>query len=415
MPNEIIHFPARIIRAAGDLFPGDEVLLSRYRERYPDSAAVPFFLRVEISNNGLDWYYTHMMTSSLNNYAADADAGVAFQDSHRSGNLGYGRSLFGEYRAEAGTPPGWDRMGRSGSSALPAIERPSQYERVLSVAYIIPGLALNQASYGSTDDFIRAVQAGAVDQVSIGYGAGRETCDVCGARYWSWDCPHIAGMTYDIERGNDQAEYLATVSIHDARLLEYSAVYAGATPNALVLRKAEQEAESGRLSDKAADLIEQRYRVRLRQRNWISDFGFRNAEDLNRPQEVNTVDQLEQVRALLAEAGIEAETAVEQAREVVAELSRLRPLADQGRQYRADLITEALAEGVRANGEKFPQETYRGILERADIDAIKTMRDDWARLASQRFPGGRQTVDGEEQSKPQQQRKSRVPASAYAA
>src|SRR5690606_31020400 len=60
-----------------------------------------------------------------------------------------------------------------------------------------------------------------------------------------------------------------------------------------------------------------------------------------------------------------------------AETQRLAPLADEGRVYRADLVADALAEGVRAYGEDFAEETYRVVLEAASLETVKRMRDDW--------------------------------------
>src|SRR5215213_9927954 len=51
-----------------------------------DDAPVPFFFRVEASNQNIDSYFTRMAKSSLKNYAQDAtDPGVQFQVSHNGG------------------------------------------------------------------------------------------------------------------------------------------------------------------------------------------------------------------------------------------------------------------------------------------------------------------------------------------
>ena len=75
------------------------------------------------------------------------------------------------------------------------------------------------------------------------------------------------------------------------------------------------------------------------------------------------------------------------------EVERLRPLADDGHQYRHDLIEETLAEGVRAMGQAFPTESYRAMLEKSSLEHIKAVRDSFRERAAQRFPGGKQTVD----------------------
>lgn len=107
--------------------------------------------------------------------------------------------------------------------------------------------------------------------------------------------------------------------------------------------------------------------------------------------------------------GEEAEPA-DALRQLATEVERLRPLADDGRAYRADLIDEALAEGVRANGEDFAEESYRGILERADIATIKRMRDDWKRLGDKRFPGGAGSVPDDETPDKTRAQADRAPA-----
>jgi hypothetical protein len=412
--EQLFYFPARVVggqNPLAGLFPSKAELTARYRDRLPDSPAEqPYFLKTEISNNSLDHYFTHMLTTSLQNYAADADDGVSLQDSHNTFRLGYGRSLFGRYDTEPGTPPGWDRPPRRGSAEYTfAIPQPAQYERVLSAAFIIPGIKLNNLSFASTDDFIQAVETGMVEEVSIGYGGGAETCDVCGARYFSWECMHVAGFTYDIERAGQAATIMATVSINNAHLFEYSAVYAGATPNAVVVRKAEQEAEAGRLTRKQAAAIEARYRVRLPMppENWRGANVTPNLAD----ERTTNMDELDQIRALASEAGAPEGPVVEAVRWLVGENARLAPLADEGRQYREDLVADALAEGVRAMGEAFPAETYRQMFARAGLEEIKLLRTKWQEQAAQRFPGERQTVD--EQSTKRQATPAIVPDSAY--
>lgn len=81
---------------------------------------------------------------------------------------------------------------------------------------------------------------------------------------------------------------------------------------------------------------------------------------------------------------------------LVEENARLRPLADMGRTYRHDLIEEALSEGVRAMGNLFPLEQYRGMLSVANLDAIKAIRASFQEQAKLRFPGGAQINETKE-------------------
>lgn len=87
--------------------------------------------------------------------------------------------------------------------------------------------------------------------------------------------------------------------------------------------------------------------------------------------------------------------------ELAGEIERLKPLADDGETYRSDLVDEAIAAGVRANGDGFDEATYRATLERASIEFVKRMRDDWLASGDKRFSGGRKTVEGDTDEAPE--------------
>ena len=109
-----------------------------------------------------------------------------------------------------------------------------------------------------------------------------------------------------------------------------------------------------------------------------------------------------------------ADNALALMRKIRDELARLTPLADDGRAYRDDLVAQALAEGVRAQGEGFPQETYRAMLTDAPLDHIKQIRDQFAAQAAKQLPTGRQTTEEDEQEREQPQSEPEsVPAAAF--
>lgn len=385
----------------------------------------PVFFTAEISNNRLDAYFTKMASSSLRNYAADAAAGVSFQNSHRQDELGFGRSLTGIY------------------------EEVGDQARVLADFYTVPGLRLNGVS---TDDFILGMRCGLVKDVSIGFYGGTYRCSICGQNIFSWDCPHIPGVKYPRrdELGNVIGEELAFAWIENARLAEASSVYDGATPGAAIL-KAQQEAEGGRLRPEVASLLEARYRIKLpgAGRHWSGVNANRDARgEGNMPEgneeerqvdvkaladtsiglsigamlgltegsdvveavrklrdqvaqlqaaQVDAGEKLaERERALQAEIdGLRTQHAAAEQRAVEAEhqVADLQPLAADGRQYRADLLTDAIAEGVRAYGEGFAVELYRGVLDTAPLATVKRMRDDWRAIGDRLLQGGRLTQD----------------------
>ena len=107
------------------------------------------------------------------------------------------------------------------------------------------------------------------------------------------------------------------------------------------------------------------------------------------------------VRAVLAEVGLDPEgDPLEAVRSLGGQIStltarvrELEPLADDGRAYRGDLIEETITEGVRAFGNDFPAETFRGMLASQGLEAIKKLRDHHRAVASRNFPGGRRSVD----------------------
>jgi hypothetical protein len=87
-------------------------------------------------------------------------------------------------------------------------------------------------------------------------------------------------------------------------------------------------------------------------------------------------------RNLVKEGGL-----VESVRAIIDERDALVAPAAEGKQYREDLKKEALDEGVRAFPD-FKRDVYAKILETADLDVVKQMRNDWKATADRVFPGG---------------------------
>lgn len=400
MSDLIYPYPARVITArATDL----ESMLALAKQKMPDPSmldnATPFFWSAEISNNSVDAYFTHMLPSTLQNFATDAEAGVSFLNSHRHNELPFGRSLSGNF----------EQMGEG--------------QRVTAGFYTLPGLNLNGIK---TDDFIAGMRAGIIKDVSVGFYGGQMWCDVCRANYNSWDCPHIAGAQYEIQGGG---KVTATVGVDNARLAEVSGVYDGATPDATIL-KAERMIAAGELKPDAIYMLEQRYR-----RNFTTKKSFQGVsleERVNKPMDFEKiVNQVREVLNLQPEDDIaatvlsltterakligESEANAKELTELRAKVQQLEPQAKDGEQYRSDLIAEALAEGVRALGANFKPETYQEIMRGAPLAIIKQMRADWAVVGNANFPGGRSTVDNSEAPQPEEKQQPRrmVPESAY--
>jgi len=395
LDNQIFEHPARVqtVAEGGDLM----ALLTERHALDGDALAehAPFFFRAEISSDRLDAYFTRMHRTSLVNYAQDAQAGVTFLDSHNHRTMGFGRSLTGVFL------PGDD------------------VQTVQADFYTVRGLTLNGVN---TDHLIAGIRTGLVKDVSIGFYGGEHVCSVCGLDLWDWDCPHIPGFKYPgatDEDGNRGTEQVAFAWVWEARLAEVSAVYDGATPGAAIL-KAQQEAEAGRLKSAQIRMIENRYRIALpgRRQSWAGatfsqeetmpmDDKQQDQKD-TQPQADERLQVLERVEAALADmdgANVEAKLAglmaertaqAQRVKDLTAEVDRLKPLADDGATYRADLIDNALAEGVRAYGDSFDADTYSALMGQSDLVVIKRLRDDWKVIGDGRFPHGRQTKDQHE-------------------
>jgi hypothetical protein len=431
----------------------------------PDDIPDPFIFETESSNNNLDFYFTHMLESTLRNFAAEAAVGVQFLDSHKSYNLGYGRTFEGRFEIDSSQQP---RYRLDNPNAQLAFQPDTAVMRAVIGTYTVPGIQFGGGlTYASTDDFIRAARAKLARDISVGFYGGRWTCDICGGNYRSYQsCQHLAGFEYAL---GDQGERIVvcTVGIDGAHLAEHSVVYDGATPGAM-LRKAEELARHGELEPEKAAAFELRYKVNLPTRK---SFPVADLEDkpVNVPNEntagrgkelpapestgdqpMNYEEIVNEARTALAEANVNEsvpvaggirqlhqtavnlqaqldavrtavpETAVgsDMAGRVAwlaAELTRLTPLADDGRAYRADLIEEAIGEGVRAMGPEFAQEAYRGLLSVSTIEVIKRMRDDWRAIAAKTLAGGRSTVDGDENQQDSKAKKNGRSVSATTA
>lgn len=391
MTDDLIYpYHAKVV-AVRDMASMMDMLKGKMHDPSMMDNMTPFFWSAEISNGNVDSYFTHMLPSTLTNFANDATAGVSFLNSHRHNELPLGRSLRGVY----------------------------EQDRVVADFYTMPGLNLNGVT---TDDFITGVKTGLLSDVSVGFHGGQMWCDVCKMDYRSWDCPHVAGMKYDIQGGG---QVTATVGVDNARLAEVSAVFDGATPDATIL-KAERMIREGELKPDAIRMLEVRYRRSFSDKRSFPgvDLGGGKKLELEKVfaqlREVLALsadgDAVATVASLVAERdrlAAEHKTATTDAEALRAKVAELEPQAKDGAQYRTDLIAEALGEGVRAYGDKFAKETYEKLLRSVSLDVIKQMKADWLTLGNERFKGGRATVDNSQAPAKDEKRGGGVPDAAF--
>jgi hypothetical protein len=313
----------------------------------------------------LDAYYTVMDAgSTLPNYAADAAQGVAILIGHDTRSLPIGVSLSG------------------------TLERLGDGARVTSDAYAL----LEPA----TDAVISRIRAGIARDISVGFSTRGATCmcSICGRDMWrDYDCWHVPGFEYLIGApGSDGSNgskvmTLATGLIVDAHLSEYSLVYDGATPGAAVLQ-AQRAAEAGRMTVGQARLIEQRYRINLPGKRLLT-------QGVSMPPESNghAAAEERELQSMLELAGVPGDrTGIDRVRWLVEELARQAPLAEDGRTYRADLVTTAEAEAVRALGAE-QGAAQRAMLEASPISLVKSFTQSWRAIGDSQLIGGRKSTD----------------------
>lgn len=426
--DELFVHPVRVVRAANT----DDQLMRIARQRANDPTIfddhAPIFFAIEASNNRMDCYFTRMSKSTLRNYETDARQGVSFQDSHLKRQLGLGATLDARLHEEG------DLL------------------RLTSDVFTLPGLP-------DLDAFIHRFRAGIARDVSVGFYGGKHICALCNRSIWSWDCPHIPGVEYEVETRNEQGEVtskqrqIAFAWIDGARLSEISAVYDGGTPGCAIL-KAQREADSGRMTPDVANLLENRYRgLRLnaahrrwagfddelktipaagevvakgvramadKQKTEVTQPGVEPSAEADRAsatalaggtaESLIVPNEFERLVQSLAEAaGLPAEVSSD-VREVS---THLRQMVMDGKAYRERVIDEALTAGVRLFGNEFDAEGTRALFGRADVESIRKMTDQWSRSADKIFPAGRQSDDQAEPETPQVKRAATVPDSVY--
>lgn len=364
--DRVLFTQAQIVTRAN----GRSDLLKLAKSRALDPAVFdqypPFIWQSEISSDRLDAYYTVMdAATTLPNYASDAEAGVAVLIGHDSRAAPTGYSLSGTL--EQGTAM-----------------------RVLSDAYAL--------SDDATAPMINKLRAGVIRDVSVGFSTrgAQCTCSICGRDMWrDYRCWHIPGIKYKRtdnpeDAVSDPNGELAIGTITNAHLAEYSLVFDGATPGAAVIQ-AQRAAAAGRLNVQQARLIEQRYRINLPGKRITTQGVSMGTENGNGGQVLGNDER--ELQTILERAGVPSDrTGLDRIRWMADELTRLRPLAEDGRTYRADLVDAGVVQAVRAFGAE-AGEKKRAMLERLDLETIQETTAGWQAIGDSKLPGGRQSTD----------------------
>ena len=423
-----------------------------------------FVFEAEVSSNRLDAYYTHMADSTLRNFARDAAEGVSLLDSHDGYKLGVGYSTGSRYEEEGG-----DARAVVTFYILPGLRFGGQHSYASSDDYIraIKGGVVRDVSVGFYGgrwicDLCKQPYfgQGSTCQHVAGYEYeverdGRLTRELCTVTIHDGRLSEVS-LVYDgatpgamILKAEQEAE-AGRMSPADIRHFEQQYRVKLPRPAAGATRKAGVTTDPVRLPKTPPTANAANLTISVS----AGTNGVRAMEDeevvtQDAPETEVTVEvaevetdvadaapadsearaTVEAVRAATLESaapqGITLDAAVRwlneqlaqtrrQFDEAQAEVARLQPLADQGRAYREELVNQALAEGVRAMGEAFPQETYRAMLSAAPLEHIRQVRDTFAAQAAVRFPGGRQTRDlAGDENEDKATKRAAVPAAAY--
>jgi hypothetical protein len=392
--SELLQIPVRIHSKQVRAEDNDASLILQMINRLTlepfDSLDDVFVFEGVCSNDRLDSYFTKMHETSLRNYSGNLQQGVPLLPNHDISQF---------------------PIGRSYNSTLENME-------VLANWYMTRNTVINGVN---TNDTIRAIKAGILKDQSVGFG-GNEMwykCSSCGRDMFDWECGHFPGL-------EDENGIRTFAWVMDASLREVSLVYKGATPGAYVT-KAREYQKQGQLSERNILLLENAYSVRLDdgKRSFYLPKNNEQKEDEQMGNQARN-SLLDDVRTAIRENKIEKAVIYDMLAEEgdpfrqpedvalrnelgkdyssVQAVRQLKKEAQTGRRYVADVIDQAVAARVKAQGDTFNADSYRSMLSMsADIDHIKDEIDSYERLAKQRFVGGRQTEPEELEPKDPEQ------------
>lgn len=351
--------------------------------------------------------YMKLHKSLLELYKTDAKAGVAFMLDHAWAGiqkaLVYGRTFDASIKRSDGTVEGetWALHGDT---------------------YIVRG---KEKDGISTDSIIADIEDGTLFDVSIGFGFETATCSVCGENYYR--CEHWRGREYE-----GQLCYI--IAKPPGYLMELSGVFDGAYPTAGILSQMslpEGQSELIQLPDEELKKLPSGIMTyasygsnsgRLLTYHKKDDLAKGNTfsvPDLSKPkgsdQEMSepvTYTQ-EQVDALVKEAvdkavaealanapavdppaAPEAFMTQEQATEKLGKelpADKVLTYAKEGMDYMAQLVEDAVAMGVRAQGNDFPAETWKNTFAGMGSQGIKDIMATFEKQAKEEIPAGRQS------------------------
>jgi hypothetical protein len=280
----------------------------------------------------------------------------------------------------------------------------------------------------STDSIIADIEDGTLFDVSIGFGFENAVCSICGNNYYKYsECEHFRGREYD-------GQVCFIIAKPPGYLMELSGVFDGAYPTAGVLSQvglSEAKSDFVQLSDEE---LKQLPSGIMTYASYASNSGklltYHKKDDLakgnvftvpdltklkgSEPQvsEVKTYTQ-EELDALVKdavdkavadalanapqqiEAVLEATETYMTQQQVVEKLGKelsaekVLSYAKEGEAFMTQLIDDAVAAGVRAQGNDFPAETWKTTFAGMSSQGIKDIMATFNKQAQEEIPNGR--------------------------
>ena len=347
--------------------------------------------------------YMQISKQLLNVFKEDANSGVSLLIDHPWAGFG---------RPKAAIP-----YGRTFNSKLKKSDVEGEEWALFADHYIVRGKEIDGIS---TDSIIASIQDGTFFDTSIGWGADKYECSICGNDYRDYrNCEHYAGREYE-------GEICYVIAKPPGFLMENSIVMDGAYPGAGVLSKNGNtenadmvlvddmkglspgvslfhtfSARKGKLLTFARrEDIEKKI---IAQGATLSKGGeIVDKDKLDKDFEKEVKDELEKEskeeakEVERAEANIDIFLTRNEVEDVFGNDSNIEPegllmYAKEGMEYLSELAKEAEKWGVRAQGDKYNKEAWQTRYELMSADELKDIIETFKVEAESAIPTGRQS------------------------
>ena len=292
----------------------------------------------------------------------------------------------------------------------------------------------------SANALIKKIETGVLSDTSIGWGTDTMVCSICGMNYYSRDCSHWRGRTYELSDGTKKVCTVTAmppsiiIPKNNNALFEESIVWDGAYPGAVVT-----QAKHGDVIETPSGLFTVvDDKEELPERTLFRGF-YHNGDIVTMVKKsdkkkvfavadtLNTTDSMEKggenmderekkLKEMLDVFGVKLKDGMNESSEILLELAEkwdetvetikasAEPLKlketecimtqDQKAEYesyRKDTIDSAIAWGVRAMGNDFPVETWTKTFDAMNKKGIEDIAKTWETQAEAKIPAGRKT------------------------